>query len=271
MTKISIIIPVYNGSTLLPELLDSVIAQTLPDWTCLCVNDGSTDGSLAVLRRYAEKDSRIVVIDQPNGGCGTARNTALQRVQTPFVTFADQDDLLHPQLFEIAVSAIETAKADCLCFGFSRFRARPDFETLPPPTTISPAQKRGTDLITGKTDSWSIFVWRHIFRTEAVRNIPFPPISGGEDQAWMSELSWNNLAWASIDSVLYFNREDPQSRSRGVSKRYVENVMSSYDWIADRAKLYDIDPRWLRRYIRHMRFMFRLSVLYRKLRSSIFN
>lgn len=265
MTALTLIIPVYNGERFLRPLLDSVLAQTQNDWTCLCVNDGSTDSSRNILEEYATKDDRIRIVTQPNGGCGTARNTAMKLVETPYIMFADQDDLLHPQAFEIAVRAIERAKVDCLCFGFTRFCAPPTFPSVRTDAAVVPTQKRGLDLFTGRRDSWPIFVWRHIFRTEAVRDIPFPPISGGEDQAWMSELSWKNLSWASTDSVLYFNREDPHSRSRGISRRYIDNVMASYDWIETRAKLYDVDPRRLRRYIRHMRFMFRLSVIYRKL------
>lgn len=65
MPKVTIIIPVHNGAAFLPELLDSVIAQTEKGWNCICVNDGSTDDSLAILKRYADKDSRITIIDQP--------------------------------------------------------------------------------------------------------------------------------------------------------------------------------------------------------------
>lgn len=263
MSEITIIIPVYNGAAFLPELLNSVIAQTSGDWNCICVNDGSTDNSLAILNDYADRDNRITVVDQPNGGCGTARNTAMRQVKTRFVTFADQDDVLHPQAFEIAVAAIKTSNVDCLCFGFSRFQDRPDFPFLQKPEKISPAQKQGRSLITGKNDSWPIFVWQHVFKTESVRHVPFPPVSGGEDQAWMSELSWNNLSWASIPSVLYANRERPDSQSRGISKRYIDCVFASYDWIRQRAARYDIDPKWLNSYIRHMAFMYTLSVAYR--------
>ena len=264
---ITLIIPVYNGDRFLKPLLDSVLTQTFPDWSCLAIDDGSTDESPAILADYAARDTRFTVVRQENAGCGVARNTALARVKTPYLMFADQDDLLHPQSFEIAHDVIVRAQVDCLCFGFERFREQPQFKTLGKDQTITPADRNGTKLITGRRTSWSIFVWRHIFRTEAVRNVPFPPVSGGEDQAWMSELSWKNLTWAKIEPALYFNREDPNSRSRGVSRRYVENVMASYDWIAERAKLYDIDPSWLRRYIGHMRLMFRLSVIYRRLRS----
>lgn len=265
MESVTLIIPVYNGERHLAALLDSVQAQSLREWTCLCINDGSTDSSRDILTQRAAADSRFVVVDQQNGGCGTARNTALKLVKTPYVMFADQDDILHPQSFETAVDAVNRAECDCLCFGFERFTDAPSFKSIETPPEFTKETRNGTQLITGRRDSWTIFVWRHIFRTSAVRDIPFPPISGGEDQAWMSELSWNNLKWASIAPVLYFNREDPRSRSRGLSRRYIENVRASYAWISERSKLYHLDQKWVKRFIGHMSMMFTLSIWYRKL------
>ena len=75
--KFSIIIPVYNVAQYLRECLDSVLAQTFTDWEAICVDDGSTDGSGAILDEYAAKDWRFRVIHQDNAGVGFARNVAL--------------------------------------------------------------------------------------------------------------------------------------------------------------------------------------------------
>ena len=260
----TIIIPVYNGERFLAPLLDSLLAQSARDWHCICVNDGSTDGSASIIEKYASLDKRIRLINQENAGCGAARNAAMANVTTPYLMFADQDDLLHPQAVEIATAAIRKADVDCLLFGFERFAAAPTFRSLPVGTETTLEPRNGTRLITGRRDSWPIFVWRHIFRTHAVRPIPFPPISGGEDRAWMCELSWNNLSWASIEPILYFNRDDLKSRSRGLSEFYIKNVFDSYRWIRERATRYAIDPRWVARTTRHMALMFKLSIIYRR-------
>ena len=68
MPSISLIIPVYNVERYLRRCLDSVLVQTYGDWEAICVNDGSTDGSLSILQEYAQQDSRFKVIDKPNGG-----------------------------------------------------------------------------------------------------------------------------------------------------------------------------------------------------------
>jgi glycosyltransferase involved in cell wall biosynthesis len=90
--KVSVIIPVYNVDKYLKQCLDSVATQTLRDIEIICVNDGSTDGSLAILEEYAKKDSRIVVINQKNQGAGLARNKALKCAQGRYFVFMDSDD-----------------------------------------------------------------------------------------------------------------------------------------------------------------------------------
>ena len=74
MPKISVIIPVYNAQEYLSECLDSVLSQTLSDIEIICINDGSTDNSLEILKEYAKKDERIKIINQRNKGVSVARN-----------------------------------------------------------------------------------------------------------------------------------------------------------------------------------------------------
>ena len=88
----SIIIPVYNVAPYLRECLDSVLAQTFTDWEAICVDDGSTDGSGAILDEYAVKDNRFRVIHQSNAGVSSARNKALDEAQGEWICFLDSDD-----------------------------------------------------------------------------------------------------------------------------------------------------------------------------------
>lgn len=92
--KVSVIIPVYNTEKYLAQCLDSVLNQTLQDIEVICVNDGSTDGSLEILNQYAAKDKRIKIIDQKNAGQGAARNSALKIARGEYICFLDSDDWL---------------------------------------------------------------------------------------------------------------------------------------------------------------------------------
>ena len=90
--KISIIIPVYNVEDYLKECLDSVISQTLKDIEIICIDDGSTDSSIGILKTYRKKDFRIKIIKQKNKGAAKSRNYAIQIAKGEFVCFLDSDD-----------------------------------------------------------------------------------------------------------------------------------------------------------------------------------
>lgn len=89
---ISIIVPVYNVEAYLSKCLDSLIHQTYSDIEIICVNDGSTDRSLEILKKYADKDERIKVISQENQGLSSARNTGILHASGEWIMFVDSDD-----------------------------------------------------------------------------------------------------------------------------------------------------------------------------------
>lgn len=92
--RISVIIPVYNAAPYLRSCLDSVVNQTLRDIEVICIDDGSTDGSAAILADYAVRDTRVRVISQANAGQGAARNRGLEQATGEYVYFMDADDAL---------------------------------------------------------------------------------------------------------------------------------------------------------------------------------
>jgi len=91
-TLVSVIIPVYNEIQYISKCLDSVLSQTLNDIEVICVDDGSTDDSLAILGEYEMKDSRILIIRQVNCGAGIARNNAINNAAGEYISFMDADD-----------------------------------------------------------------------------------------------------------------------------------------------------------------------------------
>lgn len=97
---ISVIIPVYNVENYLRQCLDSILNQTYTDFEVICVNDGSTDNSLNILKEYAKKDSRIKVISQKNKGPSKARNVGLKHANSEYICFIDSDDKIEPDFFE---------------------------------------------------------------------------------------------------------------------------------------------------------------------------
>lgn len=119
--KVSIIIPVYNVEQYLAQCLESVIQQTYSNLEIICVNDGSTDRSLEIVERYLEKDNRISVISQKNGGLSAARNTGIQKATGDYIQFLDSDDLLESNAIAQLVNTARKNKLDILLFDADSF------------------------------------------------------------------------------------------------------------------------------------------------------
>lgn len=105
--SVSVIVPVFNEAPYLRAGLDSLRAQTVKDWTAVCVDDGSTDGGGAILDEYAAKDARIKVIHQSNRGVGAARNVGIEASDGEIILFMDPDDVVSHDWIARLVSGIE--------------------------------------------------------------------------------------------------------------------------------------------------------------------
>ena len=120
--KISVIIPVYNVEKYLSECLDSVVNQTLRDIEIICVNDGSTDSSLQILKEYASKDKRIKIIDKENEGLGYTRKAGLKIASGEYILFLDSDDKYDSNhSCENLYNCIKKHDADILIFSISNY------------------------------------------------------------------------------------------------------------------------------------------------------
>lgn len=116
--KFSIIIPVYNVEKYLNQCLDSVFAQTFTDFEVICVNDGSTDGSLKILEEYKAKYLNLVVISQQNSGAAGARNTGIKIAKGKYICFFDSDDWIEHHCLKV-LSDNENNE-DLICFNGKR-------------------------------------------------------------------------------------------------------------------------------------------------------
>lgn len=128
MIKVSVIIPVFNVEKYLEECLDSILAQTLKEIEIICVNDGSVDHSLQILKKYERFDDRIIVLDQVNSGQSVARNKALEYASGKYVYFMDSDDLVVSRMLEETWEICERDNLDVLFFSGTSFYENSDLE-----------------------------------------------------------------------------------------------------------------------------------------------
>lgn len=212
MSRIDVIVPVYNVEKYLRRCLDSIRNQTFEDWRAICVDDGSTDSSPAILEEYSSSDARFMVIHQKNGGLSDARNTGMDHAEAEFIVFVDSDDLIHPQTFEIALSLADRDGSDIVSWyrdrryrhqvKLARFLKR-DPVDVTPCTFSKRFSMKGIksflteDLVGHCTEmthsdiDWPVkhfYVWRHLIRREIAKSVPFVKGLKYEDFPWWSEV-----------------------------------------------------------------------------------
>ena len=203
--KVSVIIPVYNTAEFLPKCLDSVVGQTLQNIEIICIDDGSTDNSLEILREYEQKDSRVKVITKPNQGCWTARNAGLEIATGEYVAFVDSDDYLELDAYETAYNAANAHDIDILYFGYYK-----DEKPRKYPAKIVAVQSN-TDF---RKFHRFVFVWNRLYKNSMLKEsgVKFENMTILEDFCF----DYMVLPWAkkleSINNIFYhYNRENMSS------------------------------------------------------------
>lgn len=128
--KISTIITCYNQDNFLEEALSSIAKQTYPNWECIIIDDGSTDGSAQIAKEWQKKDPRFLYFYQENQERCAARNAGLSKVTGDFIQFLDADDTLHPTKFEESIKCFTTNECDIVISNFYEInngKERPPF------------------------------------------------------------------------------------------------------------------------------------------------
>ncbi len=117
---VSIITPCYNGSKYVAETIESVLAQTYQDWEMFVVDDGSKDNSAEIIQSYVDKDSRIHIIRQLNGGSANARNHGLRMANGQYIALLDSDDLWNPEFLSEQIDFMKKMNTQCVYSSYER-------------------------------------------------------------------------------------------------------------------------------------------------------
>lgn len=118
---LSVIIPVFNTAQFIPDCLDSILKQTYKNIEVICVDDGSTDQSVQIIKRYCSKDSRVQLISQKNQGQSAARNHGMHLSHGKYITFLDSDDWLEKKALEQCVRILEKKNIDAVIYNMVMF------------------------------------------------------------------------------------------------------------------------------------------------------
>lgn len=187
MPLVSVVVPVYNIERYLCQCLDSIARQTLQDIEIICVDDGSTDGSSAILNKYAGSDSRFQLLTQSNLGAGVARNVGMARASGKYLIFLDSDDWFEVDFLEKMVLRAEVTNADITICKSVEF----DTDTgcnFPSEWMLKTEYLSGT-VFTPEDVASHIFQltygwpWDKLYRTAFVKEqqMNYPPLQNSED------------------------------------------------------------------------------------------
>ena len=123
---VSVLVPICNVEKYLEQCLESARTQTLEDIEVICINDGSTDGSLGIINSFVEKDPRFKVIDKPNSGYGDSMNKGLEAATGKYIAILESDDFLDPEALEYMYGEAERQRLDVLKCNFWLYWSEPD-------------------------------------------------------------------------------------------------------------------------------------------------
>ncbi len=225
--RVTVVVPVFNAQRYLPACLSHIRSQTLRDWECICVDDGSSDDSYAVVRQFIAEDSRFSLLRQRNGGPGVARNTGLELAQGRYFCFVDADDIIHPQMLEKMVGNAESHSADLVACSLFRFRSD-DEVGVELATALPQEQLRVFEhpLLPRMVDWKTCHVHSvaKLYLRELYGDLRFPPLSGAEDDYYSFNVYARSKRAIFSTAQLYGYRVVNQGLTRSAAKyrNYIE-------------------------------------------------
>ena len=218
LPAVSVIVPVYNVERYVEQCVKSLCAQTLESIEIILVNDGSKDGSLAILREAEARDSRVRVIDKPNGGYGAAVNRGLAEVRGEYVAIAEPDDFVDPHMYEDLYEAAHLkggATADVVKGSYWDYYDFPDAEPfleapnlmncMPKQSFCAPVREQFEALF-HHPSIWSAIYKRSFLEDKRIRMIE-PKGAGWADNPFLAETLFRTGRIAYTDDCVYVYRE----------------------------------------------------------------
>lgn len=228
LAKVALVVPIYNVEKYLPECLDSILAQSYKDIIVIAVNDGSPDNTLAILKSYQQNDSRILIVDKPNGGLSSARNAGLDALpnDVKYVAFIDSDDKISNRYVESFVNAMEKENADygiCSFASFDKLGIIDQNLEVPPFAVLSQDEIAAQYWSLHKTAATGAFLQTKMFKVDAIRGLRFDEtIRNSEDHEFMTRAILRLSKGVMIPEINFFYRKRLSS---------ISSSKNNHDWM----------------------------------------
>ncbi|NJJ41641.1 glycosyltransferase family 2 protein [Paenibacillus apii] len=213
MTKISVVVPIFNVEQYLERCLDSIINQSYKDLEIILVNDGSTDRCYEICETYKQKDRRIVVIHQQNGGLSEARNTGISRATGEYIGFVDSDDYIERDMYQFLYNLIKKYNAEISICGtyitYDNKRIKSYKNNIELLMDSETAIKHMLEEIFFNTSAWD-----KLYNTSLFKEIKYPSKKLSEDLFTTYKLFNTAQSIAFSSEAKYFYCQTPNSIMR---------------------------------------------------------
>lgn len=228
--KVTIVVPVYKVEKYLRRSMDSLVNQTLDGVEIICINDGSPDNSLNILKEYKEKypDKHIVIIDKQNEGTWKGRLDGIAKATGEYIGFVDSDDYVALDYAEKLYNAAKSSNADITVCGFKRVNSETENAYS---TEMNQFAGKIIDMDKNPEDILSIntALWNKLCKTELVKNIRILPKNPKifEDMICILLIYMNTKKITFIEDSLYYYMVRPDSTMGTIKKEYVESTQNA--------------------------------------------
>ena len=217
--KVSVIIPVYNVENYLRPCLDSIVNQTLKKIEIICVDDGSTDGSLKILEKYAQQDKRITVLTQKNSGVSVARNKGIEIAKGKYVSFIDSDDWLDLDFYEKLYALSNHGDIDVIKGNMNLIKNG----KIVPYTSINNNIKNNTGHLAVRFYyQFSTAIYKKALLSN--NNILFKQVTFGEDNDFLCRVLCLAKTYAQSDETFYNYLQHEKSTMHCMKVRYLNDM-----------------------------------------------
>lgn len=229
MPKISILIPIYNVEQYLPQCLDSLCAQTLKNIEIICINDGSTDASGAILDEYAKNNSNIVVINKKNSGYGDSMNRGLEAATGEYIGIVESDDFIDAEAFEKLYELAKKTDADIVKANYYYHSEKGDElhevvreQKLRKAMTISEDYK----ILLEEPGIWSAIYRREFLNEKKIRFRPTPGASYQDTGFYFKTMCAAERIIYTRDAFLHYRVDNANSSVKSLEK--INYVVEEY-------------------------------------------
>ena len=244
MSRLSVVIPVYNSSQYLDRCIISIIQQSYSDFEAIFVDDCSTDSSAAIVRQFARNDSRIALsVREKNGGPGAARNTGIAQAKGEYVTFVDSDDFIMPNLFEVLKQATKGGEFDIVETGCQALDQQDNvlWDYAPSPMVVDDLAKDPENIFLIREWGVTQKLWRRsLFQDDTI----FPEKVYWEDIAVVPSLIVNATTLVRVEFIGYNYLQRATSITNTRSVKHVLDLFKAFDYFISHLKRRNLLERY---------------------------